>query len=360
MKKFLLISSILLGGVVVSKGITTLGGPTLSGAPTSGSGTNIYITTNGIDGATSSSIAQTNIAGKVPDMLNSGTNNFAGGVTTTNLTQYLSTTRRAPYWTVETFGGDGYHYYLNLPGIGPFIRVRSNSVPARALYLGAVDEGGSTVLDAVSVQVPGNGYGNTDPRITFVVNGPHLNAGAVEIANDPSWQFHADAFGADYIDVNTFDHMSLWAMQHDFTNNFYFGVTNYQTSIRGTNILLTTNVTATGTLKPSGGIIGDRTVTSFSMSHATLYTNGIYRAWFFATVMLDPGGGNSSAKIVTYKQNNTSTNFWADVYDEDPSSAFIMPRFQISAPLNPGEVFYVESGGTGGPPTITNAKIVAE
>ena len=275
-----------------------------------------------------------------------------------NATNYVGT-NRVPYWTVELDGVYPQAYLRDNNGVA-FARVRESAEPNRAIYLGDVSD--NQTIDAVSLRVLGVGAGNQDPRITFVFGGTATNSSGVEIASDSSWQFHESNFGPDWLDTD-FNHVPVAAIAHNYTNTLYFGQTNWTTTLRGSNVVSSTNMTVQGTFNPSGGIIGNRTITTnASPQLGTLYTNGARRGWFTTSVQLEPAFTDAGVRIITFTQGGTATNRWAEVWQTDNGGDGEAQRIQMTAPLNPNEVWYLSDFSAGGTVTIiTNTwKIVNE
>ena len=275
-----------------------------------------------------------------------------------NATNYVGT-NRAPYWTVELDGVYPQAYLRDNNGVA-FARVRESAEPNRAIYLGDVSD--NQTIDAVSLRVLGVGAGNQDPRITFVFGGTATNSSGVEIASDSSWQFHESNFGPDWLDTD-FNHVPVAAIAHNYTNTLYFGQTNWTTTLRGSNVVSSTNMTVQGTFNPSGGIIGNRTITTnASPQLGTLYTNGARRGWFTTSVQLEPAFADAGVRIITFTQGGTATNRWAEVWQTDNGGDGEAQRIQMTAPLNPNEVWYLSDFSGGGTVTIiTNTwKLVNE
>jgi len=130
MKKFLLISSILLGGVVASKGIPTLGGPTLSGGAGSVNSNEVYNialqaaytvggATGGVTVATANMLAATNTAWQLTnsttqikarnlDLTNGGwAMTFA-----TNNTGNSTSNNTIQVWPQSSLPGGGFGFYV--------------------------------------------------------------------------------------------------------------------------------------------------------------------------------------------------------------------------------------------------------
>ena len=275
-----------------------------------------------------------------------------------NATNYVGT-NRVPYWTVELDGVYPQAYLRDNNGVA-FMRARESAEPNRAIYLGDVSD--NQTIDAVSLRVLGVGAGNQDPRITFVFGGTATNSSGVEIASDSSWQFHESNFGPDWLDTD-FNHVPVAAIAHNYTNTLYFGQTNWTTTLRGSNVVSATNMTVQGTFNPSGGIIGNRTITTNANPQlGTLYTNGARRGWFTTSVQLEPAFTDAGVRIITFTQGGTATNRWAEVWQTDNGGDGEAQRIQMTAPLNPNEVWYLSDFSAGGTVTIiTNTwKIVNE
>lgn len=105
-----------------------------------------------------------------------------------------------------------------------------------------------------------------------------------------------------------------------------------------------------------------RTVTTNANPQlGTLYTNTGKLGWFTTSLKFAPAAGAQRVRGVTYRQGNTSTNFWAQVAFDDAGSTYGVTEHQVWIPLNPFDVFYLQSMNDSGVEIVTNTwKIVNE
>lgn len=293
--------------------------------------------TNGVTAATAASIAATNVSRGWAY----GATNLAPNSNITNVTKYINSTWREPYWTVSTFG-DGYLFKQLSPQGHAFMSIRTNTPPNRALYIGDVDN--NDQFDAVATFAGSTATGNTDPRITWVFSGDD------GVYQDMSWQVHERSFGADYVDsFDTFNHVRLDFITYNPTNRLTeLGYTNYQTAIVGTNVFVQAPFLVTTNSNPQIG---------------TLYTNGNSRARFYASISISGGGENNIIEGVTYRQGGSDTQHWSQVQFDDSGSIFNGQTFNLNFPVNPSAVYYLTilSGSAGNFTVITNNwKLVSE